>query len=130
VFAVVDADGDQIEDPKNRTRHHRDNAALIRLFNGDDNHLFPVTTCWLSNFVMGPSNLGDTVKGEFIEALGVQGVEQFEDMRNQASIECGNAGGLEKNAVYIGNLLELLKEAKVTSKSLDRLCEMIIAFKN
>jgi putative ATP-dependent endonuclease of OLD family len=72
VFAVVDADGDRIEKPEDRTRHHRDNGALIRLFNGNENDLFPVTTCWLSNFVMWPSNLADTVKREFIEAL-----EQF-----------------------------------------------------
>lgn len=129
VFAVVDADADKIEDPRNRTRHHRDNTALIRLFNGDEKNLFPVTNYWLSNFVLWPSNLADTVSREFIEALGVQGAEQFEHMRNQASVECGNAGGLEKNAVYIGNLLELLKQAGVTSRSLDRLCETIIAFK-
>jgi putative ATP-dependent endonuclease of OLD family len=128
VFAVVDADADQIEDARNRTRHHRDNTALIRLFNGDEKDLFPVTNYWLSNLVLWPSNLADTVSREFIEALGVQGAEQFEHMRNQASIECGNAGGLGKNAVYIGNLLELLKQAGVTSRSLDRLCETIIAF--
>jgi predicted ATPase len=128
VFAVVDADADKIEDPRNRTRHHRDNTALIRLFNGDEKNLFPVTNYWLSNFVLWPSNLADTVNREFIEALGVQGAEQFEHMRNQASVECGNAGGLEKNGVYIGNLLELLKQAGVTSRSLDRLCETIIAF--
>lgn len=130
VFAVVDADGDKIIKPENRTRHHRDNVALIRLFNGDENDPFPVTTCWLSNFVMWPSNLADTVDREFIEALGVQGAEQFEHMRNKASLECGNAGDLNKNAVYIGNLLELLKEAGVTSRSLDQLCEGIIAFRN
>jgi putative ATP-dependent endonuclease of OLD family len=77
---------------------------------------------------MWPSTLADTINREFIEALGVQGAEQFEHMRNQASAECGDAGGLEKNAVYIGNLLEFLKEASVTSRSLDRLCEQIIAF--
>lgn len=129
-FAVVDADGDKIEKPQNRTRHHRDNAALIRLFNGDEADLFPVTTCWLSNFVMWPSDLADTVKREFIEALGVQGAEQFEHMRSEASLACGDAGDLGKNAVYIGNLLELLKQAGVTSRSLDRLCETIIAFRN
>lgn len=128
VFAVVDADGDKIEKPENRTRHHRDNAALIRLFNGDENDLFPVTACWLDNFVMWPSDLAATVKREFIEALGVQGAEQFEHMRNEASLECGNAGGLSKNAVYIGNLLERLKGAAVTSQSLDQLCERIITF--
>jgi putative ATP-dependent endonuclease of OLD family len=130
VFAVIDADGDKIRKPENRTRHHRDNVALIRLFDGDENDPFPVTTCWLSNFVMWPSNLADTVNREFIEALGVQGAEQFEHMRNKASLECGNAGDLNKNAVYIGNLLELLKQAGVTSRSLDQLCERIIAFRD
>ena len=130
VFAVIDADGDQIIKPENRTRHHRDNVALIRLFNGDENYPFPVTTSWLSNFVMWPANLADTVNREFIEALGIQGAEQFEHMRNKATLECGNAGDLGKNAVYIGNLLELLKEAGATSRSLDRLCERIIAFRN
>jgi len=65
-----------------------------------------------------------------IEALGVQGAEQFEDIHAKACLECGNASGLEKNAVYIGNLLELLKQVGVTSGSLDKLCETIIAFKN
>ncbi len=128
VFAIVDADCDKIQKMENRTRHHRDNVALIRLFKGNEGDCFPITTCWLGGFVMWPSTLADTVNREFIEALGVQGAEQFEHMRNQASAECGDAGGLEKNAVYIGNLLELLKGAGVTSRSLDRLCEQIIAF--
>jgi hypothetical protein len=128
VFAAVDADGDKIQKPENRTRHHRDNVALIRLFKGDEADLFPVTTCWLSNFVMWPSDLAQTVKREFIEALGVQGAEQFDHMRSEASFACGDAGDLGKNAVYIGNLLELLKEAGVTSWSLDQLCERIITF--
>ena len=130
VFAVVDADGDKIEKPENQTRHHRDNGALVRLFNGDEADLFPVTTCWLSNLVMWPSDLAATVEREFVEALGVQGAEQFDQMRNEASLECGNAGGLNKNAVYIGNLLERLKETGVTSPSLDKVCERIVEFKS
>jgi putative ATP-dependent endonuclease of the OLD family len=130
VFAIFDADGDKIEKPENLTRHHRDNVALIRIFNGDENDLFPVTTCWLSNLVVWPSDPAETVNREFIEALGVQGAEKFEHMRSEASSECGNAGGLSKNAVYIGNLLERLKDAGVTSKSLDKLCDRITAFEN
>lgn len=128
VFAVIDADGDQVANADHRTRHHRDNLALIRLFGGDENETFPIVTYWLDRFVMWPSNLADAVNREFTEALGVQGAEQFAQMRNRALLECGNAGGLEKNAVYIGNLLELLKEAGVTSRSLDRLCDSIVAF--
>jgi len=126
--AVVDADGDKIEKPDDRTRHHRDDIALIRIFGADEGDLFPVAPVSLNNFVMWPSNLADTVEREFIVALGVQGAEQFEDMQNKASLACGNAGGLSKNMVYIGNLLRLLKERGVTSHSLDKLCENIITF--
>ena len=91
-FAIVDADGDKIIKPENRTRHHRDNQALIRLFGADEGDTFPVATIWLGNFVMWPSNLADTIEREFIVALGVQGAEQFEDLRNKASLACGNAG--------------------------------------
>lgn len=127
-FAIVDADGDKIIKPENRTRHHRDNRALIRLFGADEGDIFPVATIWLGNFVMWPSNLADTIEREFIVALGVQGAEQFEDMRNKASQACGNAGDLDKNMVYIGNLLRLLKERGVASQSLDKLCDIIVRF--
>jgi putative ATP-dependent endonuclease of OLD family len=128
VFAVADADGDQVANPDRRTRHHRDNLALIRLFEGNENETFPIVTYWLERIVMWPANLADAVKREFIEALGVQGAERFEQMRTRALQECGNAGDLDKNSVYIGTLLELLKEAGVTSRSLDQLCDQIVAF--
>lgn len=128
VLAVVDADADKIIRAENRTRHHRDNLALLRLFDGNEGDVFPVATIWLDKLVMWPSDLADTARREFIAALGIQGTERFEEMRNNASAACGNAGDLEKNAIYIGNLLALLHEAGVTSNSLDKLCERIIAF--
>jgi putative ATP-dependent endonuclease of the OLD family len=127
-FAVVDADADKIGKPDIRTRHHRDNLALIRLFGANDGDLFPVTTLWLDNIVLWPSDLADIVEREFIVALGVQGAEQFEDIKNKTCIACGNAGDLQKNMIYIGTLLGLLYERGVTSRSLDRLCDAIIAF--
>jgi hypothetical protein len=77
---------------------------------------------------MWPSNLADTVSREFIANLGVQGAERFADLENRARAECGNAGDLVKNAAYIGSLLAMLREANLTSKSLDQLCERILAF--
>ena len=77
---------------------------------------------------MWPSDLADTAKREFVVALGIQGAEQFDHMHNQACSECGNAGDLGKNAVYIGKLLAQPKDANVTSKALDDLCEKILAF--
>ena len=73
VLAVVDADGDKIIKVENRTRHHRDNLALLRVFNGDEKEVFPVMTYWLGNFVMWPSTLVDTIKTEFIEAYRSSG---------------------------------------------------------
>lgn len=128
VFAVADADGDKILKLETRTRHHRDNVALLRLFKGNELDMFPIAPVWLDDFVLWPSNLADAVEREFIVALGVQGAEQLEHMKNLARSVCGNAGDLEKNAVYIGSLLASLKDAKVTSTSLDRLCEKIVAF--
>ncbi len=128
VFAAIDADGDKIIKPENRTRHHRDNVALLRLFGGNEADMFPIAPVWLDNLAIWPSDLADTVKREFIVALGIQGAERFEHIRNRASSMCGDAGDLEKNAVYIGNLLALLKGASVTANSLDRLCDRIIAF--
>jgi len=83
---------------------------------------------WLDDFVLWPSDLADTLKREFIVALGIQGAEQFEHMHNRACDDCGNAGDLGKNTVFIGNLLASLKDTGATSKSLDKLCERIIAF--
>jgi hypothetical protein len=70
------------------------------------------------------------VKREFIVALGVQGAAQFEDMQKRARKECGDSPRIEKNPLYIGHLLAFLKEAGVTSESLDFLCEKLIAFGN
>lgn len=79
---------------------------------------------------MWPFDLGDTIEGELVAALGAKGKEQFEELRNRANAQCGNAGDLEKNAIFIGNMLSLVHEAGVTSKSLDRLCEAIMSFAN
>jgi len=126
VLAIVDADGDKVEDKNIRTRHHRDNTALLRLFKGDATDLFPITTQWLDNLVLWPSDLADTAKREFIEALGIQGKERFEELQTCARAGCGDAGDLDKNALYIGTLLSLLVDKNVTSRSLDMVCEKII----
>jgi putative ATP-dependent endonuclease of OLD family len=130
LFAVFDADGDKIAKPDIRTRHHRDNLALVRLFGGNEADIFPVATVWAAKFVMWPSDLGDTIETEFVAALGVQGKERFDDIKNRANAQCGNAGDLEKNSIFISNMLSLVQDAGVTSKSLDQLCDAIMSFAN
>ena len=128
MLAVFDADADKIARPEVRTRHHRDNAALIRIFGGDDSDLFPTGILWLDNLVIWPSDLADQVEREVVAALGAQGAEQFVLMQNKARADAGNAGDLEKNVVYIGNLLAEIRASKATSLILDKLCDKVINF--
>jgi len=127
-FTIFDADGDKILKPENRTRHHRDNAALLRLLGGDENDLFPTGPVWGDRFVAWPSDLGSFVETEFIVSLGVQGNLKFGALKGKANAECGFAGDLGKNAIYIGALLSMLQEGGANSGSLDQLCEKIIEF--
>ncbi len=127
-FAIFDADGDKILKTENRTRHHRDNVALLLLLGGDENDTFPTGPVWGDRFVAWPSDLGQFVETEFCVYLGVQGNLKFDALKCKANAKCGLAGGLEKNAIYIGSLLSLLKEEGTGSGSLDQLCEEIINF--
>jgi predicted ATP-dependent endonuclease of OLD family len=124
VLAIADADGGKPQEAEKRNR------ALARVFGGKEDDLFPLAPQWNDRLVLWPSDFADTVSREFIVALGVQGHEQFEKMKTRAKAECGDAAGLEKNPLYIGHLLTFLKQVNVTSKSLDFLCDKIIAFGN
>lgn len=135
-LAVIDADGDKltktnaagikIDNPGVRADHERDNRALIRLLGGDESNLFPSGVIWNDNLVIWPSDLADIAKREFIISLGPQGEAQFETIEGLARGDAGDAGGLSKNSVYIGYLLERLHAANAKSASLDLLCEKIL----
>jgi putative ATP-dependent endonuclease of OLD family len=137
-LAVMDADGDKltkkdasgvkIDNPSVRLDHERDNRALIRLFGGDEDNLFPTGVLWSNGLVIWPSDLADTVRREFIISLGTQGAEHLEAIQEQARTDAGNAGDLAKNSIFIGCFLERLHAAKAESPSLNQLCEMILHF--
>jgi hypothetical protein len=133
---MIDADGDKltktdaaglkVDNPDVRHKHVRDNRAMIRLLGGDEENVFPTGVLWDGNLVVWPADFATTIKQEFIIALGAQGEERFKSIENDARADAGNAGDLGKNSVYIGHLLTRLAEAKVTSPSLDKLCERIV----
>ena len=138
-LAIIDADGDKlmrpdkitgvkVVDPSVLGYHERDNRAMIRLIGGDETNLFPTGVLWDGNLVMWPSDFADTVQREFILALGSQGIQKFKECEDKARQDAGFAGGLEKNSVYIGDLLRYLWEAKAVSPSLEKICERILVF--
>ena len=137
VMAIFDADGNKLtktnkvtgvqeDNPEARASHEHDNKAMLRLFGQDENEFFPTGTLWSDGLVVWPSDFANTVRSEFILALGLQGAEQFKAVEDAARADAGCAGDLGKNTMYIGFLLTRLSAKGITSKSLDRVCDLII----
>jgi energy-coupling factor transporter ATP-binding protein EcfA2 len=136
-MAVFDADGDKItkkdvtgtvvDNTSVRLCNEKENRALARIFGGDETNLFPSGVLWFDRLVVWPSDFGSILKNEFQISLGPQGDAQFEHIQNQARVDAGNAGGLEKNTMYIGFLLERLVAAKASSPSLEKLAQKILS---
>lgn len=127
-FAVFDSDGDQIGDPERRRPHERDNKALLRLFGGDDSNLFPTGVIFGDRFATWPDDIGETFKRECIAAIGVQAKDRFENLQNKSRAKYGNAGSLNKDTLYIGDLLSRIHDLGITPPSLDQLCSNILKF--
>lgn len=136
-MAIFDADGDKIvkknaagtiiDNESVRLCNEKENRALARIFGGDESNLFPTGVMWFDRLVIWPADFGSTLKSEFQISLGPQGEAKFEYIENQARADAGNAGGLEKNTMYIGFLLERLVTAKASSPSLERLVLKMLA---
>ncbi len=122
VFAIADADNGKPEDNRSGNR------ALARIFGGNESDLFPLAPQWNDGFVLWPADFADTVEREFVKSLGAQGRQHFDNVRDRARAECGNAENLKKNPVYIGHLLDIAWQEDARSSSLERLCEAILAF--
>lgn len=120
-FVLFDADGNKTN-PNERSKHEKDNLALIRLLKGDETSPFPSNVVWSGNHVIWPSNFGDTIKSEVTPQI-------WDQTFGQATKELGSPqGSYTKNPVHIGEHLELLAKQGIIPASLDRLCREIIAF--
>lgn len=128
MIAIFDSDGDKIARADRRIQHERDNKALLRLFGGDETDAFPTGVIVGDHFIAWPGDIADTFERECIATLGSQAQQRFDDFRNRAASECGNAGDLNKNALYVGHLLAQVHAAGVVPSSLDMLCQKIVEF--
>lgn len=121
VFSLFDADGNKTKENE-RTRHEKENKALLRLLGGDESDPFPKATVWGESYVQWPTNLGEVLKSEVDAAV-------WDKSFGQATQGLGNPeGSYMKNPVHIGDHLDLLKEGGQVPASLDRLCTEIIRF--
>lgn len=117
-FVVFDADGD-VERADHRTKHEKDNRALLALV-GADSQPFPPAHVWGGNHVVWRTNLSLTVKEEF----GAQYSAFTEPIR----LDYAQEGGLEKNVLFIADWLTAAMTGGYQSASLARLCEAILTF--
>jgi predicted ATP-dependent endonuclease of OLD family len=120
VFVMFDADGD-IEKPEQRLAHERDNERLLKLLNQSGNSLFPQNTVWAENFIIWPKNIATAIKLDYQEA-------DWNKWKQEVEQQFGQAGGLEKNSLYISSILAKAWEEEKPSPTLEKLCDQILAF--
>lgn len=119
-FTVFDADGN-ITDATKRQLHEADNRRLLNLLGQPKHDLFPKTISWNNDFVMWPENMGNAVSADYAPV-------DWQKWKNEAEQAHGQIGGLNKNMLFIGDILTKAWESGKPSPILAKLCEAIMAF--
>ncbi len=118
VFVAFDADSDtQRED--HRTKHERDNKALIQLL-GTTGGPFPAQDVIEHGHAIWKTNLGDSVKAD----LG----EDYTRYVEAARVHYAHEGGLEKHDLFIAEWLSAARGDRKSSATLAALCSAILQF--
>lgn len=120
-FIVFDSDGDKSDKNGSRSRHERDNRALLKLAGVADPEPFPASTLWGQNVVMWHSRIGDIVEVEI-------GADSWNGLRQAVEAEFGHIGGLEKNSLCVAAVISRAWDGGKRSQSLEQLCNEILAF--
>jgi predicted ATP-dependent endonuclease of OLD family len=117
VYTVFDADGN---DSDHQAMHKKDNEVLLNLLGGDAKQPFPANTVWDKRYTLWPHNIGETIKAEIPS-------DKLKAYEEKANLKYGNAGGLKKNSLQIGEKLQLAFQDGIRPPSLERLCEAILS---
>jgi len=118
VFAVFDADGDT-QRADHRTKHERDNRALITLL-GATNDPFPSANTWGSNYAIWQTSLTNDVKADFGDS--------YNRITEVVRVNYAQEGSLEKNDLFIADWISAARNENLKSATLERLCNSILAF--
>ncbi len=118
-FVVFDSDAHAPDKSGSRTKHEKDNKALLKLCGYADANPLPSTTCWGNSIAMWKSEMGRVVAEDY-------GEDQWKALSEQADFKYGHAGGLDKNALHIAEMLESALNQHGQSPTLERLCTSLI----
>ena len=120
-FVLYDSDGHVLEDGSGRrNKHQKDNQAIIKIF-GEKLDSFPTSHHWKDGLVAWTTEMGQVVKDDFDPAVYVK-------HSDSARLACGQEKDLEKNSLFIANLLTSAWAAGHKSATLEQLCLSILSF--
>jgi len=119
-LVVFDADNDAPEQDGIRTKHEKDNLAILALCSVTNPDPFPTAIFWADRAVCWPTNITGLIKHEVGNA--------WSTATAQSETEFGQPGDLQKNALHIARSLEIAWEAGAKSASLQKLSEKIVDF--
>jgi predicted ATP-dependent endonuclease of OLD family len=119
-FVIFDADCDKVHKADIRKKHELDNGSILRLRGYDAQSPFPDNTFWSHDTVMWSNDIGEIVTGE----MG----EKAEALLEEVRVRYGQAGGLDKTALFIAEFLSAAWEQELKSSSLEKVCRAILEF--
>ena len=122
-YLVFDADEDKPDKNGRKTKHEKDNKALLTLVGKPSENPMPKQTIWGKGFTMWSTDIGAIVETEI-------GKEDWGGFQAQADECYGQAGVLRKNSLHIGASLAFAWEANKHSESLKQLCDAILSTDN
>ena len=122
-YVVFDADADKPDNNGSRTRHEKDNKALLTLSGRSDENPMPDATVWGVGITMWHSEIGSIVEDDI-------GKDAWATFQSKADERYGYAGRLRKNALHIRASMAFAWEAGKRSAKLERLCAEILSAEN
>jgi len=121
-FVVFDADlSHQKKDDKGK--HEKDNKMLMELCGHSGKSEWPASTMWESNMVVWSENIATAISEDF-------GKDEWHKLCDASKQKQGvhDLGDIFKCESYIQSLMSDLWDQKKVSKSLESLCEKLMAF--
>ena len=118
-FVVFDADNSCI-DRNDEKSHRRNNVNILRLVGGDADLPFPENVVWGDCFVQWPDHIGKTLRSEISD-------QDWERTKRIAGSDL-DSSVREKNAIRIGNHIDVLYKENLIPPSLTKLVNEIVRF--
>ena len=120
VFLIFDSDSDK-KDTQMRFYHEKENLILLKIQNSIPPVQFPPDSIYVDDLIVWTTNFRDEIKKEYSDS-------EWDDCKNEICNKYENTINLQKNVMFIADLLELLYNKYRVSKVLTDVCNMIMDY--